>query len=262
MKQLLIIIIISLLSIPVFSENTPWEQNLATGLTLSQASFSNWAAGGENSLSWQFNIDGTFNKNMNQDTWTNSLKLIYGETKQGSSSAKKSADELRAESTYIFNKKTNYVSVVFLSQLAKGIDYSSSSAQTVSYFFDPAYFTESMGFEFETTQTIITRLGLALKQTLVNKSTLTTTQSEAGGEFVAKYSDTLFDNLLASSTLQLFSKFTLIKEIDLYWDNSFSQKLSNNINWVLGINLIYNRDVSSKIQVRQTFGLQYNFNLI
>ena len=170
--------IITLFLLTLFCTATlaqPWEKELQTRLTFSQTSLDNWSAGGDNTWSWQSDILGKLNQEQTMGKWTNTLKLSYGMTQIGDDDPRKSSDELRFDSNYTFKSNTfvsPYVSFALLTQLAEGKDYATTPETTVSYFFDPAYFTESAGVSYQVNQNLDTRLGGALKQTVVNKSTI------------------------------------------------------------------------------------------
>jgi hypothetical protein len=84
---------------------------------------------------------------------------------------------------------------------------------------------------------------------------------EAGAESVTDVALKLSDNLLFNSKLELFSNIKGIDEIDINWDNLFSVKVSEFINVGLNIRLFYDKDISSKRQLKQTMAVGFSYTL-
>jgi hypothetical protein len=153
MKKSLLLLIV-LIPALVWSQEQPskyWILNGITGLNLNQASFSNWTAGGVNSVA--FSALGKFSANykMKNVTWNNNLNLLYGMVKNQDETLKKSEDiiELISVLGTDISKKwafTGYVS--FRSQFADGYDKDNDSIR-ISKFMAPGYLTLSPGFRFK-----------------------------------------------------------------------------------------------------------------
>jgi hypothetical protein len=128
-----------------------WLWTGITGINLNQASFSNWTAGGVNSVA--FSAMGKFSANHKKDkfTWNNNLNLLYGMVKNQGETLKKSDDiiELISVLGTDISKKwafTGYVS--FRSQFADGYDKDNDSI-IISKFMSPGYLTLSPGFRYK-----------------------------------------------------------------------------------------------------------------
>ena len=69
-------------------DTTYWKKQGSTSLTFGQTSFTNWSAGGENSVSvlGAFAYKAEYNKN--KISWNNSIDLGYGLSYQGSDQIK------------------------------------------------------------------------------------------------------------------------------------------------------------------------------
>ena len=66
------------------TDTTYWTKGGTTSLTLSQVSLTNWAAGGENTVSINGNFSVFANRIKDRGKWENSLDIFYGLLKQGS----------------------------------------------------------------------------------------------------------------------------------------------------------------------------------
>jgi hypothetical protein len=153
MKKNLLVLIMMIPVLAWSQEPTPksWVWTGITGLNLNQASFSNWTAGGVNSVA--FSALGKFSANHTKDkfTWNNNLNLIYGMVKNQDESMKKSDDnmELISVAGYSLSKSwsvTGYVS--FRSQFTNGYDKDNDTIK-ISKFMAPGYLTLSPGFRYK-----------------------------------------------------------------------------------------------------------------
>lgn len=155
MKKCLLVLIVIIPAF-VWSQDTvpvikPWVWTGITGINLNQASFSNWTAGGTNSVA--FSALGKFSANHTKDkfTWNNNLNLMYGMVKNESETLKKSEDliELISVAGYGLSKNwslTGYLS--FRSQFANGYDVDNDT-MIVSKFMAPGYLTLSPSVRFK-----------------------------------------------------------------------------------------------------------------
>ncbi len=91
MKQTLYVICISFLLMagihhPAFSQNDTnkyWNTGGMGTFTFSQVSLTNWAAGGQNSLSANGLVNMFANYNKDKISWENTLDMAYGMIRQG-----------------------------------------------------------------------------------------------------------------------------------------------------------------------------------
>lgn len=128
-----------------------WDVNGTTTLTFSQTSFSNWAGGGDNSISgiFQFGLNANYAKR--KHTWENRFDLAYGLIKQGDSKLFKSDDRWEINSKYAHSLKNKWfyaATLIVRSQFAAG--YSDpSETNKISDLFAPGYIIPSLGFEYK-----------------------------------------------------------------------------------------------------------------
>lgn len=246
-----------------------WK-NDATGIVnFTQNQFDNWAAGGENSWSWQADVNAKFANDQEKYNWTTSGKFSFGKTKVGDAGSRKAADEIKLESVYTFKMSlfaNPFVAVSGLTQFTKGYKYEADTSYAVSEFMDPGYFTQSIGVGMIVNKNVKTRLGAALKETVTDKYPKLygkgkTMRTEFGAESVTDAEFFVMDNIKYVSKLELFSNFKGLDETDVNWDNIFSAKVNSLITVSLNVRLMYDKDVSAKRQLKETLavGLSYTF---
>lgn len=278
MKQIMGIICCFCIGVNLLADASPdstcgWKKQLVSGLNLTQINLNNWSQGGENTWTWMLDINGQLSRTAPKFDWTTGLKIAYGKSKAGDDRAKKAADEIRIESvwTYKLAGKINpYASGTAQSQFTKGYDYGTDDPAAVSGPLDPAYFMESIGLNYKPNESLQSRLGLAFKQTITSDypipyaddpetAKVEKTRTEAGAVMVTDLNARLAENIVLTSKLELFSNLEALNTTDVYWDNLFSSKISKWISVGFNFRLVYDRDVSTKRQIRQmlTAGILY-----
>jgi hypothetical protein len=252
-----------------------WKNQVLGSLNLTQTNFDNWSAGGENSLSWQINLNAKFEKNELNYNWTSSGKFQFGQIKVGDQSNKKSVDEIMLETIYNFKPDwviDPYISLTGLTQFTKGYDYSTDVKIAISDFLDPGYFTQSIGFGYTPNEMIKTRIGAALRETITSKynqyaddpetSKVEKTKVEPGLESVTDFVYKIEEDLVFNSNLRLFSNFMQFKQIVVRWDNVLVAKITNNVNVNFNFQLFYDHIISSKRQIMQSLALGINYSFL
>lgn len=252
-----------------------WEKEVVGGINLSQASFDNWTQGGENSLVWQVNLNGKFVNNQEKMNWSNTGKFTFGRTKVGKQDSRKSIDEIKLESvfTYKISSVVNpYLAATGETQSATGYRYDGASKVAVSGFFDPAYLTQSVGAGYAYGERFKTRLGAAAKQTITSNYpvpyaddpatvVVEKTKSEFGMESVSDLNLKLNETTLLTSKLELFSNLAAFDQIDVRWDNIVTAKISKYINVNFNVKLFYDKDISTKRQLKQALAVGFTYSL-
>ena len=254
----------------VEKKDTLWTPRGVVGLNLSQIAFSNWTQGGENSLSFSFFTHLGLDYIGMPWKWTNSLKITYGRSKVGDQEYRTNDNEIYFESVLIhrFGWIVNpYASGTFRTAVAKGFNYEVIPAQQIVGFFDPAYFTEGLGFAYDEDKGLKQRVGIAFKQTIANKfDTLYTDDPEtpneienfkfeSGLESVTEYELEFMENMSYYGYLRLFTRFNEFDKWDVRWDNIITAKINDYFNVNFNFLLIYEEDQSIKRQIKEVLQL-------
>lgn len=254
-----------------------WKNEIVGNLNLTQASFKDWQEGGDNSLAWQLSINGDFLKDEAAYSWATSGKFVLGFAKISGRAARKSADEIRVESVYT-RKVSKYlnpvVSVLGKSQVAPGYTFDEDDNKTkVSKFLDPGYFTQNVGLGYSANENSKTRLSLTLKETIADAfaakftddpetaNEIEKSRVEVGLSSVSQTKHQLHDNIIYKSRLELFTAFDGFDRIDYLWENLLVMKVTKYINVNINVDVLYDKDIFDKKQVRESMaiGLTYTF---
>ncbi|MGH7441572.1 MAG: DUF3078 domain-containing protein [bacterium] len=256
---------------------SPWKNTLVASLNLSQAHYSNWTAGGANSLSWIGELAGSSTLTDPLDVWASNLKLAFGESTIGSQE-QKVADAIHVDSTYTqtLNKYVNpFVGATWDTQFDTGYNYAIGGVVgdnvPVSQFQDPGYLVESVGVGSQYRDMVKIRIGAAARQTFAEGSYDTITQYTPNGEAVydqygvsgmlgLKFS--LSQNLLFTSELDIFSNLKSMDDVDGTWNNMLTGKINGWLSANLNCDAIYNNIQSTAGQFYEGLSLTFSYNLI
>jgi len=251
-----------------------WKRQMNGSLNLNQAYQDNWVKGGTDALAWDLNLSGSAILDQADYNWTSNLKAIYGRTKIQDLAMRQSSDEWGLESIYLrkLNTYANpFASVTAQSQFTPGYAYN-DSAHThtqVSDFFDPAYFTETIGLGATPVKDLKERLGATMKQTTSpnfgyadDKKTLSqieTVKQEYGVSSITEYQFELMQNILAATRLDIFANFKGFDEIDTRWENHITAKINKFVNTNFALEYLYDKDLSEDVQMREGLSIGISF---
>jgi len=252
-----------------------WLPSLIGGISFSQIAFSNWKKGGENSLTWSINSDFTLQYKSNHFSFRTKMKSIYGRTKLDGNDFRTNENEIYLDQVLSYQamwKVDPFFSNSVQTQITTGYKYKGETSTTVADFFDPAVITQSLGFTYDKSKIIQTRLGLALQHTTTNKyrqysdnkETQDITEAykfETGFESVTNAKFKLDENIVAESSLRLFTRFEEIDVWDVRWDNRMVAKLNSWLNVIFTYNFIFKKSESPTVQMKESWlmGIRYNF---
>lgn len=251
-----------------------WKTQMVFSLSLTQASFSNWAKGGENSLAWQTKLNSRFTNDQEKYNWDNKAKFTFGQSKVGDTGTRKTADEIKLETILTFKRNLHlnpFVSATALTQFRPGYDYSGATKTKVSRFLDPGYFTQSAGIGYSRNDQFKARLGATAKETYTRSfpkyadnpdtPTIEKTKIEAGITGVAELNRKVSENIVYTSELTIFSNLKAFNEIDVTWENLFSAKVAKFVNVTLAIDIVYDRDTITEWQFREVLSAGFTYDI-
>ena len=278
-----------------------WSHKGNIGLNFGQSSYTNWAAGGQNSLNWQgiFNYETHYVKGMFKwdNTLNSSLGYTYFSFKKG---VKPIKTDDKIEFTSLAGLKAtetlNYsAELAFRSQFAKGYDYDTDSTHFISRFLAPAYISLGLGIEWVPNEHFSLNFApITGRLTIVQDTILAEsfgfspvldpndeehfyhrkTRMEFGARAVAKFQYPLAKNIDFNSKLELFSNYLKNPQyVDVDWQNLLVMKVNSWLNANIATHLIYDNDIpfydevtgdriqGSKIQFKEVLSIGFMINL-
>ena len=273
--------------------DTLWKYSGVSSLNVSQLSLSNWAAGGQNSLSGNALLQLSADFNNGKLTWDNDLTMGYGLVRQGNDPTSKSNDKLDLSSKIGMNAsdKWSYTGLLnFRTQFAKGYDKPDETDRTkISNWLAPGYINIAAGMDFKPNDEFSMFLApVTGKVTIVLDDDLSaagsfgldpdeTLRGEFGGYIKIAFKKEILKNVLLDTKIDFFSNYLENPQyVDVNWDMLISFKVNEYISASLVTQLVYDRDiefgfdstgdgvndsVEPRVQFKELFGigLTYNF---
>jgi hypothetical protein len=131
-----------------------WRYHSEASFIFNQAYLSNWAKGGESSVSGVLDVTGNanYNNKVSKLVWTNQGRLKHGFVKPQEKSIRRNVDLLEVNSklnTRAFGKFDFSSTAQFKTQIAKGYDYKFSDSIPVSKFLSPAIISIGVGLDYK-----------------------------------------------------------------------------------------------------------------
>lgn len=267
-------------------EDGKWVLKGVTGVNMSQSSFSNWSAGGENSLAGNIFLNGSLIRKSGNWLWQNTLALDYGLSKTKENGNRKTSDVINfaTQLGYTTDNKWFYTVMGDLkTQFYKGYNYPNKEVY-ISKFFAPAYSNISLGMEFRPKSNYSLYFSpVAGKLTFVMDDKLSDEgafgvdpgdkfKAEFGAYFKGRIEQTIMQNVNLISTADFFTAYDKsFGNIDINWDLLISMKINKFLSASINTTLKYDDDVKyvnssgekegPKVQFKEVLGigLSYNF---
>jgi len=261
---------------PEEQDDFGWKINEELGLYFNQVSFTNWNAGGANSISAIFNGKAEANYKNDKLFWNSSLLLRYGINKQEREPLRKTDDAISIISNLGFqsNPESNWfysVRFSFNTQFANG--FNDPNEPPISGFMAPAYLFLGAGLEygkhvekfslyaspFTMKNTFVLDENLAnsgafgvnpaiydMNGNLINQGDRVRT--ELGILLTNQYQDEIMENIKVNSLLRLYSDYlNSFGNIDIEWEVNFDFKVNKYISAMFGSHLRYDDDIKTEV---------------
>lgn len=264
-----------------------WKYPSIISFTVSQSSFSDWAAGGENSYSINGLTNLAANYKSDKSLWENDLLFAYGILHQeGFGDPRKSDDKIEFSSKYGYkaSEKWFYSGLLqFKTQFAVGYKYNDDDTKdTISAFLAPGYFNLALGMNYVPSKSFSVFIGpISGKSTIVLDDTLSAhgafgvdpgenIRNEFGGSIKAVYKKDIMKNVNLFTKLELFSNYMENPQnIDVDWQMLLTMKINKLLSANINLHLIYDDDTKTtddlgnpkgpKVQFKEVFGVGFSY---
>jgi len=272
--------------------DTLWKYSGITSLNLSQLSLSNWAAGGDNSLSGNALVKLSADFDDGKRNWDNDLILGFGLIRTGSDPTRKSDDQIELSSKlgYKAGEKWFYSALFsFRTQFAQGYDNPGEDDRLkISDFMSPGYVNLSLGMDYKPNKhlslflsPISTKFTFVLDEELSATGTYgldpgQTVRGEFGAYVKFAYKQEILKNVGLDTKIDFFSNyFDNPQYIDVTWDLLLTFKINEFLSASLMTQLIYDYDIQfgfdstgdgeidsyeSRVQFKELFGLGLTYS--
>lgn len=259
-------------------QNAAWYKFHSFGLNMSEVAFSNWSAGGVNSVSILADAKIRRRYRKARYFWDNELLLNYGINLRDKEQMRKTDDRIVLNST--FGYRTSDVSdwyysakFSFNSQFANGYNYPNRE-NPISKFMSPGYVYLGLGADFSPTKPDLAIFisPLTLKSTFVLNQELADAgkfgvepaeyiggnrikkgkniQTEVGALLSGTWNTKLYENITMDNRFSFYARYDKnFGNVDIDWESVVNMKVNDYIQARLGVHIKYDDDVKFKERI-------------
>jgi hypothetical protein len=259
-----------------------WRTKKEVGLYLNQVSFTNWNAGGTNSISGIITGKASAKYKREKWFWNSNFNLRYGLNSQEEQGIRKTDDVIEVISNIGLEKdpSSNWFysgRFSFNTQFANGFNYPDRETP-ISRFLAPGYMFFGLGMEYGRH---IERLSFyaspfTLKTTFVLDEDLANqgafgvdpaiydlegnilrngrrVRQELGILLTNQYEEEVFENIKVNSLLRLYTDYiNSFGNIDIEWELNLDMKVNQYVKATLGSHLRYDNDIKTEVEQNET----------
>ncbi len=264
-----------------------WKRGGNATFLFNQSAFSEWASGGQNSISLSFHTDYDISFKKNGWNWDTKFLGDFGLTKiSGAKFLRKTNDRIDLQSLLgkSFSKEWSYSTVFGVkTQFARGYTFGKKSEgeETRSLrtqFFSPVYIQLGIGLYWKKSKNLWVNMApFAQRITLVSRKFTADLQEgqeyfgvrkgdnhrfELGASVNAFYEFSPLENITLEQRLGLYSDYLdKAENVDLDYQLSVEMRVNERISTNLIIQLVYDDNAVQNLQVRQVFGIGLHMKL-
>lgn len=235
---------------------------------------SNWASGGENSLSILSDLKYFVNYKKKNATWENSFRYQLGALKSGNEDLNKNEDKLEIQSKLGIKafKHWNYATQFDMNTALFKSYNNPKDKKVIATFLTPGNFTLSLGLDYKPRNNISLYLSPIAGQWVYMRDTNLVEpsryglekgkkfKSDAGAKVELKNQHDLFSFLKIDNHVIIFSSYYEQPEkLTLDWRLTLNFRINYFMQTSVYANTVYNQNDSKKIQMKETLNLGVYF---
>ncbi|MEM1056738.1 MAG: DUF3078 domain-containing protein [Bacteroidota bacterium] len=265
-----------------------WVRALGLQFAGSQAQYTNWQEGGVNALAVSASSEGVFYRVSGSIRQAHEVQFNLGAIKQDTLSARKADDIARYAvglELVTGGPLRPSLGASAKTQFLPGFDYTPDDGEypdlpveddgtvQVSAAFAPLFLTQSVGAIYDPGGGFTSRVGLGLKETIVSIERLRPlfgndldqpVRVEAGLDAELRFRRDIVENVTLTSRLSAFQAFNQIgaEEPDILFENRLRMRVNDVLNVTLDGAVLFDRDLSDDLQLRQSLAVGVAFSLI
>ena len=257
-----------------------WKSSARFNLNGTQVSYRNWAKGGVNSISATGGTTFTILYKDETFQYGSRLTLRYGRAKIDGDGSRKTDDLIHLRNRFLYDITHNglpiklFANLQFQTQFDEGYEYGKTQQDPdilISKYFAPALVTENVGLAWMPWSFLSVEAGLGLKQTIVHEERLATRyglsegdrfRNEGGVTIGVDFEKEIAKNVTYTASVGTFSSVgEAIKATDVNVANLIVGKINSYLNTTFQLNLVYDRDYSTELQVSQVLAVGFSITI-
>ncbi|WP_347172866.1 DUF3078 domain-containing protein [Polaribacter uvawellassae] len=245
-----------------------WKVTGLFTFLFNQSTFTNWKAGGDNTIAANIGINYDFNYKNKKWNWDNRIITVYGLSNIQDAGVRKTSDRFEYNSLLGLKSNKYWFFSFFLNfktQYTRGFDYKKTPRAPISDFFSPAYLSFGPGMLWKRTDDITINIAPATSRfTFVNDEFSGKYGVEAGEnvKFALGFSLTAYlkfevmENITMQNIIAMYSNYLQrAQNVDLDYQAKFSIDVNKYMTVDVLFHTLIDDNASSKIQLKEIFGL-------
>ena len=256
-----------------------WRVDWVGGLNGAQASYDNWSQGGVNTISVTASTVLNAKYRKNKFAYALATNLKYGKAKLEGEGTRKTDDRIAVNNkfSYLFTDErwSAFGNINFSTQFDQGFDYDVPDGEEpilISKFFAPAYFTQIAGIAYNPADYFTAEAGMAMKQTIVTDTALSTRYGlepgekfrfEPGYSLALNFEKQVFSNVRLISSVETFTNLQRhVDNTDVNFSNELIGKINDFMNMSLQFVMVYDSDYNREVQVKQVLSAGISYSIL
>ncbi len=262
----------------------PWQLDLMSKFSASQAAYSNWTEGGLSTLALTGHLRARADRVTSNWEHHYDVRLALGIIQQDTFTVRKAADQIHVTGVLEYRGsgffKTFHPTIVadLRTQFISGFNYEEdplglgrTPPVEVSDFLAPGTLTQTVGLTYDGIPWITQRLSVGTKEVVVIDKALRplynvpsdrVVRYEAGVRSTTEIDKQLTERVHLSSSLGLFAAFNKANVPDLIWESLLALQFNEWLSVDLEVAALYDRDISKELQVKEVFSIGASVELL
>ena len=245
-----------------------WKVTGLFTFLFNQSTFTNWKAGGDNTIAGNIGINYDFNYKNGKWNWDNRIITVYGLSNIKDAGTRKTSDRFEYNSLLGLKSNRYWFFSFFLNfktQYTRGFDYKKTPRVPISDFFSPAYLSFGPGMLWKRSDDITINVAPATSRfTFVNDEFSGKYGVDAGENvkfalgfsLSAYFNFKLSDNITMQNIIAMYSNYLKnAQNVDLDYQAKFSIDVNKYMTVDVLFHTLIDDNASSKIQLKEIFGL-------
>ena len=253
-------------------EKTKWKVNGQFTFLFNQSTFTNWKAGGDNTIAGNFGVNYDFNYKSGDWNWDNRIITVYGLSNVKDEGFRKTSDRFEYNSLLGKKTKKDWFLSFFLNlktQFSRGYDYKPTPRVAISDFFSPAYLSFGPGMLWKKSDNATINIAPASARFTFVSDEFSgkygvepgkNTKTALGFSLSAYFKFKIFEDVTMQHIFALYSNYLQrAQNVDIDYQVRFSVPVNKYLSMDILLHTLIDDNASSKVQFKEIFGLSVKY---
>jgi hypothetical protein len=249
-----------------------WKVKGEFTFLFNQSTFTNWKAGGDNTISGNFGINYDFNYKSKGWNWDNRVITVYGLSNVKDEGFRKTGDRFEYNSLLGKKTKKDWFLSFFLNlktQFSRGFDYKPSPRVAISDFFSPAYLSFGPGMLWKKSDNATINIAPATARFTFVSDEFSgkygveqgkNTKTALGFSLSAYFKFKIFEDVTMQHIFALYSNYLQrAQNVDIDYQVRFSVPVNKYLSMDILLHTVIDDNASSRVQFKEIFGLSVKY---